>query len=1053
MPGSLTGAIVKPAQSGAANYARLDHRLVMLDWLHDLLGYENTRELLEDVKPAQEGFSPDGRSYVYYRLLSRADRLKVPPKDLTNYDENIRNHLDTMNAGRTEPITLRYFQYLAALHTEIFLDRYFNSRGAMLHSLNFLVDQRNTGRMPGDPPFGPFAESDLKKLAFWMATGSGKTLIMHLNYRQFLRYNKAPLDNILLITPNEGLSEQHLAELRASGISTARFVPNETGRLKSTAQEIQVIEITKLVSEKRGQGASVPVESFEGNNLIFVDEGHKGSGGEAWRSVREALGETGFTFEYSATFGQALTAARNNQLTAEYGKAIAFDYSYRYFYNDGYGKDFHILNLQQETTEERTDTLLLANLLSFYEQQRIFAEQGEALQPYNLEKPLWVFVGSSVNAVYTERKQSRSDVLTVVRFLHRVLSNHGGWAIEAIGRLLEGNSGLVGNDEEDIFADKFHYLRHIETDVAELYKDILNKVLHSTTSGGLHLCDIRGSDGELGLKASGAQNYFGLIYVGDTAAFKRLVETDDTGIAIEEDAFSRSLFNGINGSETTIDVLIGAKKFIEGWNSWRVSNMGLLNIGRSEGSEIIQLFGRGVRLRGRDLTLKRSAALDGTHPTFVRPLETLNIFAVRANYMAQFRDYLEREGVPVHGMIELDLPIQPNRELLGQGLVIPRLPEHLSFAEEVSLLLDVDPAITARVDISLKIRQVASIMGGIQETAPKTPDGRRIPDESLALVDWSDVYIRLLEHKENKRLDNMAVLFGIPEKILREGQYQLVADDSVFNPRSFADVPNLQDAAVAVVLKYAEQFYRVRQERWERDNLTYKELDESDPNFQKYNIKIPTSDETLIVEVKKLIEASDRIYHDESPVLPNVHFDRHLYQPLLIKLGDKLETEPPSLNEGEHNFVKDLRHYCRPDNAGTLGGKELFLLRNLSRGKGVGFFQSSGFYPDFILWIKEGKAQRIIFVEPHGMLHAAAPEYEEKVQLHNKMRELTETIRKRSEIEDVTLDSFIVSETPYLKLATRYGGAWNRQRFAEEHILFPERNGEYDYLAKMIESD
>ena len=29
-------------------------------------------------------------------------------------------------------------------------------------------------------------------------------------------------------------------------------------------------------------------------------------------------------------------------LTAEYGKAIAFDYSYRHFYNDGYGKDFRI---------------------------------------------------------------------------------------------------------------------------------------------------------------------------------------------------------------------------------------------------------------------------------------------------------------------------------------------------------------------------------------------------------------------------------------------------------------------------------------------------------------------------------------------------------------------------------------------------------------------------------------------------------------------------------------------------------------------------------------
>ena len=68
------------------------------------------------------------------------------------------------------------------------------------------------------------------------------------------------------------------------------------------------------------------MEAFEGNNnLILVDEGHKGAGGRRMaRVTRDALGKTGFTFEYSATFGQALTAARNDELTAEYGKAIAF---------------------------------------------------------------------------------------------------------------------------------------------------------------------------------------------------------------------------------------------------------------------------------------------------------------------------------------------------------------------------------------------------------------------------------------------------------------------------------------------------------------------------------------------------------------------------------------------------------------------------------------------------------------------------------------------------------------------------------------------------------
>jgi hypothetical protein len=95
-----------------------------------------------------------------------------------------------------------------------------------------------------------------------MATGSGKTLIMHFNYYQFLHYNKRPLDNILLITPNEGLSEQHLRELELSGIPARRFELNQSSFLRM-ASEIQVLEITKLVEQKRGGGCvSVPVEAL-----------------------------------------------------------------------------------------------------------------------------------------------------------------------------------------------------------------------------------------------------------------------------------------------------------------------------------------------------------------------------------------------------------------------------------------------------------------------------------------------------------------------------------------------------------------------------------------------------------------------------------------------------------------------------------------------------------------------------------------------------------------------------------------------------------------------
>ncbi len=79
------------------------------------------------------------------------------------------------------------------------------------------------------------------------------------------------------------------------------------------------------------------------------------------------------------------------------------------------------------------------------------------------------------------------------------------------------------------------------------------------------------------------------------------------------------LFQAISETNSSINILIGSKKFIEGWNSWRVSSMGLMNMGKSEGAQIIQLFGRGVRLKGKNFSLKREEA---NAPYFIRHYKT-----------------------------------------------------------------------------------------------------------------------------------------------------------------------------------------------------------------------------------------------------------------------------------------------------------------------------------------------------------------------------------------------------------------------------------------------
>ncbi|MFC2020725.1 DEAD/DEAH box helicase family protein [Chloroflexota bacterium] len=1037
-------------------YIKLEKRLILLAWLNDLFGYRSNQELLFDMREADEGFDSYGRSFIYHRLVGRGDKLNIPLGDLDRYDENIRHHLATINQRRPEPIILRYFQYLALLYAEVFLDWRLNHPGRMLKSLNDFVRDRNSRKPIGEIPDSEFSDTDLNKLAFWMATGSGKTLIMHINYLQFLLYNRSPLDNILLITPNEGLTEQHMDEMTASSVPCERFTLGESGLGLIDPDTVRVIEITKLVQEKRGGGVSVPVEAFEGNNLIFVDEGHKGSGGEVWRKFRDALGQTGFTFEYSATFGQALSASHRNELTDEYGKAIAFDYSYRYFHSDGYGKDFHILNLQEETTQEKTEFLLLGNLLSFYEQQRCFKEKADTLRPYNLDKPLWVFVGSSVNAVYTEARQKRSDVLTVTRFLHHFLENRNGWVIEAIRKIIDGRTGLIDAHGEDVFAGRFEYLRGSRHDAEAVFYDILSSVFHTSAAAQLHMADIRGMTGELGLRAGNSEDYFGLIYIGDTSTFKKLVEADDTGINVEDDVISDSLFEGINDPASKINVLIGAKKFMEGWNSWRVSNMGLLNIGRTEGSEIIQLFGRGVRLRGIDFSLKRSSAIDGEHPEHIRLLETLNIFAVRANYMAQFREYLEREGIETEGHIELPLEIKPNEEFLGKGLFVPSLPEDKDFATEYNVFVVPDTAAKVNLDLSLKVQSMRSLSGQLATTAMKAGQEQIIPSESLDLIDWEAVYIKLLEFKEEKGFANLIIQADMPRKLLEREDpkiYSLVSDDNVVRPRSFAEIDLLQETTISILRKYLEKYYRVCKERWDSKNRVYALLDENDDNFQDYSIRIARSETDLIAAVKTLIDEGNRIYKDETRELPNIHFDRHLYQPLLIERGDRLISKPPGLNQEEQRFVNDLRELVRQETSKSLANKEIFLLRNLSRGKGVGFFENEGFYPDFILWIKEGSQQRVVFVEPHGMLHEKAYELSDKTTLHERLCELSKSWAKKTDLRNVSLDSYIISVTPYEKLRLYYGdGTWSRGDFISKHILFPEPPEVVDYLKPLFEA-
>ena len=528
--------------------------LVLNHWMYRFFkggSLQTLKDRLGDDR--HEGIDEEGQSLFFHELtrnLFNVDCISID--DLRRYDLNIVSYwqqiMQKRNRLEDAELQMKYFQYLSLLFTEIYLDWYFNRRHDLQTGLNEELTLYNS-QTSEEHRFRPFDGEELNKLAFWNATGSGKTLLLHINILQYLHYyqkeNRDNLpDKIILLTPNESLSHQHLKELDLSGFHFFRLFNKNHNAFRGT---IEVIDINKLGDEMGDK--TVAVEAFEGNNLVLVDEGHRGAGTAdgAWMSRRELLCRGGFAFEYSATFGQAVAKgftvakaeeearkkkaklqfgtaslrklngdqlrqlelnsdetrkARTMATREAYAKCILFDYSYKFFYDDGYGKESLILNLANDDDPEIRDLYFTACLLCFYQQQYLWERNGEKLADYNIEKPLWVFVGNKVN-------DEDSDVLEVVRFLADFLNNNTrakGWITD----LVANKARLLDTKQRNIFQDRFLPLLGLTTD--DIYADIIKRLFNSEFRQRLKLVNMKGCSGELALRVG--DQPFGLINIG-----------------------------------------------------------------------------------------------------------------------------------------------------------------------------------------------------------------------------------------------------------------------------------------------------------------------------------------------------------------------------------------------------------------------------------------------------------------------------------------------------------------------------------------------------------
>ncbi|MCC6816670.1 MAG: DEAD/DEAH box helicase family protein [Saprospiraceae bacterium] len=1048
--------------------AKLSSSLVLNKFILNLFGVSDLETISRDLKDASmEGYDENNISYFHHALVTRLFTNENLPKELLlHYDQNIYSHTLTISEKRDEPIKWKYFQYMALLFTEIYLDRYFTNRDAFKDELNNFLSLHH-GREKND--FSAITEyrletviTDLNKLAYWNATGSGKTLIMHVNILQYRYYLKLhnlenSLNRIIVLTPNEGLSKQHLKEFALSGMEAELF--SKTGGTLFAGQKIEIIDIHKL--EETSGNKTVAVDAFEGNNLVLVDEGHRGSGGTEWKDKRNRLCETGFSFEYSATFGQAvhaLVGSKQKALIDEYGKATLFDYSYRYFYKDGYGKDYQILNLNEQWheagKEERVQLYLTACLLSFYEQLFVFRQHGKEVTSFLIDKPLAIFVGGKVTKSIS--KEIASDVVEVLKFFAEFVKNDIQ-SIERIRLLLEARDGLNNQMGHSIFRNAFLEIRKTKKSAKEVFNDVLKEIFNSEVAGAaLHIDNLKGQDGEIGLRIGNAA-YFGVINIGDDKGLLKICESHK--LLVDEKDFSISLFHEINQKSSKVNVLIGSKKFSEGWSSWRVSTMGLLNIGRGEGSEIIQLFGRGVRLKGYKFSLKRSSALESSirpaHVPEVLPiLETLNIFGLRADYMQQFKDYLEEEGLPSDNDYEqLKIEILPTlANLADKKLKYLKIPENANFKRDVI----VDAILSLKISVvSLNWYPKVQIINSTKKddfSAVKTFEPGKLDDTHLAFLDYERLYFDLQRFKNERSWYNINLSIAALKDILHNSDwYDLKIPPSELE---FSDIKKVQvwhEIALALLKSFVERLYNSHKSKYYSDKMVVDTLDIHHPNFEsEYNFYIKKSETILIDKIKELKEVVKKKEFKENFSIDNnfesLYAGIHLYQPLIYmdqgRYKEVIKIQPTSLNKGERDLVEDLKRTILTE-PGNLKDKQLYLLRNKSR-KGMGFFEGNNFYPDFILWIVDGEKQYVSFIDPKGLRNTQGLN-DPKITLSARIKSETQTKLNDPNIE---LNSFIISNTSYEQL-THWKGMESMTDFNDKHIYFQNEQREY-YVGRLI---
>ncbi|MFP6064876.1 DEAD/DEAH box helicase family protein [Helicobacter pylori] len=454
-------------------------------------------------------------------------------------------------------------------------------------------------------------ENFINRLAFYMATGSGKTIVI-IKLVELLsvaiRMGLIPKKNIMFFSANEHLIKQFEKEIEKYNRGKDYFKQIDFKNLKSVTHKdfyhaskdfFQKIVLfyyrADLMNDEESKENLLNYKDYwdNGENYVILDEAHKGNKSESKRqAIFSLLSQKGFLFNFSATFTE-----ESDLITAVYNLSVGE------WVKLGYGKESVLLkknNLiafkELKDLNDREKEIALLKALLLLGMQKRYRKEGYFYDPLML-----VFT-HSVNV-------KNSDAEIFFKTLARVIENDDGSDfLKAKDDLLEElkNPEFLFSDDKD----KDYKVKVFKEGLKSMDFKGLKEAVFYANNGYIEVIINPKNNQEIAFKLNTSDKVFCLIKIGDITEWicekLKSVKVVSKNLSFKEESY----FSQIDKS--SINILVGSRTFDTGWDSTRPSVILFLNIGLDDDAKklVKQSFGRGVRIESVKNQRQRLAYLD-----------------------------------------------------------------------------------------------------------------------------------------------------------------------------------------------------------------------------------------------------------------------------------------------------------------------------------------------------------------------------------------------------------------------------------------------------------